>query len=58
MDFISDVVSNLLAHRIGIRVLAFLSGGRLQGERGFAWGFAVAVGGLVLLAPPWPSLHG
>lgn len=51
MDFISDVVINLLAHRLGIRVLAFLSGGRFKGERGFVWGFAVAVGGLVLLAP-------
>jgi len=51
MDFISDVVINLLAHRIGRRVLAFLSNGRFKGERGLAWGFAVAVGGLVLLAP-------
>ncbi len=51
MDFISDVAINLLAHRIGSRVLAFLSGGRFQGERGFAWGFAVAVGGLMLIVP-------
>ncbi len=51
MDFISDVVINLLAHRIGSRVLAFLSGGRFKGERGYAWGFAMAVGGLVLVAP-------
>ena len=51
MDFTSDVVINLLAHRIGSRVLTFLSGGRFKGERGYAWGFAIALGGLVLVAP-------
>ncbi|KQV17715.1 hypothetical protein ASC74_23140 [Pseudomonas sp. Root329] len=51
MDFISDVVINLLAHRIGVYVLGLLSGGRFKGERGFAWGWAVAVGGLILLSP-------
>lgn len=51
MDLISDVIINLLAHRIGVSVLGFLSGGRFKGETGFAWGWAVVVGGLVLLAP-------
>lgn len=51
MNFISDVVINLLAYRVGVCVLGFLSDGRFQGERGFAWGCSVAVGGLVLLAP-------
>jgi hypothetical protein len=51
MDFISDVVINLFAHRIGVYVLGLLSGGRFKGERGFAWGWAVAVGGLILLSP-------
>lgn len=47
MDFILDVV----AHRIGVYVLGLLSGGRFKGESGFAWGCAVAVGGLMLLSP-------
>jgi len=51
MDFILDGLLNLLAHRIGVYVLGLLSGGRLKGESGFAWGWALAVGGLVLLAP-------
>ena len=51
MDFILDAVLNQLAHRIGVYVLRFLSGGRFKGESGFAWGWALAVGGLVLLAP-------
>lgn len=51
MEFLSDVVINLLAHRIGVYVLSSLSGGRFKGESGFAWGWAVVVGGLVLLAP-------
>jgi hypothetical protein len=51
MDFILDTLFNLLAHRIGVYVLRLLSGGRFKGESGFAWGWALAVGGLVLLAP-------
>lgn len=51
MEFIFDIVINLLAHRIGVYVLGLLSGGRFKGERGFAWGWAVAVGCLVLFAP-------
>lgn len=51
MEFILDIVINLLAHRIGVYVLGLLSGGRFKGESGFAWGWAVAVGGLVLFAP-------
>ncbi|MFW6749246.1 hypothetical protein ACKUG4_00990 [Pseudomonas glycinae] len=51
MDYILDILLNRLAHRIGVCVLGLLSGGRLKGERGFAWGWAVAVGGLVLIAP-------
>ena len=47
MDFILDVV----AHRIGVYVLSLLSGGRFKGESGFAWGWAVALGGLILLSP-------
>jgi len=43
-------VINLLFHRVGVQALGFLSGGRFKGERGFAWGVAVAMGGLVLLA--------
>ncbi len=51
MDFISDVVINLLAHRIGVLALSLLTRGRFKGESGFGWGLAVAIGGLVLLAP-------
>jgi hypothetical protein len=51
MEFIFDIVINLLAHRIGVYVLGLLSGGRFKGESGFAWGWAVAVGVLVLFAP-------
>lgn len=47
MDFIID----LLTHRIGVFVLRFLSRGRFKGESGFAWGWAVVVGGVVLLSP-------
>lgn len=46
MDFILDI----LAHRIGVYVLSLLSGGRFKGVSGFAWGCAVAVGGLIILA--------
>lgn len=51
MDFLSDVIINMLAYRIGVRILAWLSKGRFKGENGFAWGLAVATGGLVLIAP-------
>ena len=45
MDFILDVV----VHRIGVYVLGLMSGGRFKGESGFSRGWAVAVGGLILL---------
>ncbi len=51
MDFLEDFILSYLAHRIGVRVLRFLSGDRFRGESGFAWGWAVVVGGLVLFAP-------
>jgi hypothetical protein len=51
MAFIIDVVINLLAHRVGVWVLGVVSGGRFKGESGFAWGWALVVGSLVLLAP-------
>ncbi|MEO3723430.1 hypothetical protein ABHN98_02725 [Pseudomonas syringae] len=51
MDYILDILLNRLAHRIGVYVLGLLSGGRFKGESGFAWGWAVAVGGVVLIAP-------
>ena len=41
MDFIID----LIAHRIGVSVPGLLSGGHFKGESGFAWGWAVVVGG-------------
>jgi hypothetical protein len=47
MDFVID----LIAHRMGVFVLGLLSGGRFKGESGFAWGWAVVVGGLTLLSP-------
>jgi hypothetical protein len=47
MDFILD----LIAHRMGVFVLRLLSGGRFKGESGFAWGWALAVGGVILIAP-------
>ena len=51
MDYIFDFLFNMLAHRIGVYILRLLSGGRFKGESGFAWGWAVAVGGLVMFAP-------
>jgi hypothetical protein len=51
LDDISDVIFNFLAHSLGVRILKALSGGRFQGESGFAWGWALVVGSLVLLAP-------
>jgi hypothetical protein len=47
MDFILDFI----AYRIGVFVLRLLSGGRFKGESGFDWGWAVAVGGVILFAP-------
>ncbi|MDQ0126577.1 hypothetical protein J2W17_005563 [Pseudomonas lini] len=46
MDFILDAV----AYRIGVYVPGLLSGGCFKGESGFAWGWAVAVGGLIPLS--------
>lgn len=46
-----DLIIDLTAHRIGVFVLGLLSGGRLKGETGFAWGWAAVVGGLILLSP-------
>ncbi len=51
MDFIFDFLINVLAHRIGVCVLGALSGGSFKGESGYAWGWAVVVGCLVLLMP-------
>jgi hypothetical protein len=51
MYFIFDILINMWAHRIGVYVLGLLSGGRFKGENGFAWGWAVAAGGLVMFAP-------
>lgn len=45
-----DLIFDVLAHRIGVFALDLLSGGRFKGESGFAWGCAVAVGGLILLS--------
>ncbi|MBA1244219.1 hypothetical protein [Pseudomonas japonica] len=47
MDFLVDWI----AHSIGVCVLKLLSGGRFKGKSGYAWGWAVVVGGLVLLSP-------
>ncbi|WP_248739450.1 hypothetical protein [Pseudomonas sp. MWU12-2029] len=51
MDFIMDFLFNLLAYKVGVFVLRLLSGGRFKGESGFAWGWALVVGGLVLYTP-------
>ncbi|WP_053180826.1 hypothetical protein [Pseudomonas kilonensis] len=51
MDHIFDFLIDMLAHRIGVYILRLLSGGRFKGESGFAWGWAVVVGGSVMLAP-------
>jgi hypothetical protein len=51
LDEMLDAFFNVLAHRIGVRILKALSGGRFKGERGFAWGWALVVGGVALLAP-------
>ncbi|MEE4674955.1 hypothetical protein V2K57_16555 [Pseudomonas alliivorans] len=52
LDGILDAFFNLLAHSIGVRILKALSGGRFKGERGFAWGWALVVGSVALIAPP------
>ncbi|PHN62713.1 hypothetical protein AO275_03280 [Pseudomonas viridiflava] len=51
MDGLLDAFFNLLAHSIGVRILKALSGGRFRGERGFAWGWALVVGSVALIAP-------
>lgn len=51
MDVIFDFLVNVVCHRIGVGVLKLFSGGRFEGESGYAWGLALLVGGLVLLAP-------
>ncbi|WP_375739689.1 hypothetical protein [Pseudomonas boanensis] len=53
----------MLAHRIGVLILKALSGGRFKGDCGHAWGWAVALGNLLLLAPfvaliAWKIHHG
>lgn len=45
-----DLIFDVLAHRIGVPALGLLSGGRFKGESGFAWGCAVAMGGMILLS--------
>ncbi|MCQ9470185.1 hypothetical protein NRB15_07515 [Pseudomonas alliivorans] len=51
LNGIFDAFFNLLAHSIGVRILKALSGGRFRGERGFAWGWALVVGSVALIAP-------
>lgn len=51
MGDIISFIFDVLAHRIGVRMLRLFSGGRFEGESGCAWGWAEVVGGLVLLAP-------
>lgn len=51
MDFILDAVINRVAHRMGVFALSLLTGGRFKGERGSAWGLALAVGSMIVLAP-------
>lgn len=40
MDYVFDLVINVAAHGIGIRLLRFLTGGRFEGESGYTWGCA------------------
>ncbi len=49
VGFITDYLVNALAHRIGVAILRMLTGGKFKGESGFAWGWAVALGGVVLV---------
>ncbi|KFE44865.1 hypothetical protein IV02_28585 [Pseudomonas syringae] len=51
LDELFGAFFNVLAHRIGVRILKALSGGTFQGERGFAWGWSLVVGSVVLMAP-------
>ncbi|WP_273806373.1 MULTISPECIES: hypothetical protein [unclassified Pseudomonas] len=51
MDVIFGMLIDCLAHRIGVRLLRLMSGGRFKGETGYAWGWAVVVGSLVMMAP-------
>ncbi|MBL4832741.1 MAG: hypothetical protein JKY26_02110 [Pseudomonas sp.] len=51
MDVIFDFVVNVVGHRIGVGVLRLFCGHQFKGESGYAFGFAVLVGGIVLLAP-------
>jgi hypothetical protein len=51
MDFIFNILINRLAHRVGVHVLRLPSGGRFKGESGYAWRWALVVGGLLLFAP-------
>ena len=51
MDHIFDYVFNVASHRIGVRVLSFLTGGQFKGDSGYAWGCAVLLGSLVMIVP-------
>ena len=51
MDSVFDLLIHVLAYRVGVRVLRFLSGGRFKGASGYAWGCALLAGSAVLLAP-------
>lgn len=51
MDVIFGMLIDYLAHRIGVRLLRLMSGGRFKGETGYAWGWAVIVGSFVMMPP-------
>lgn len=51
MDHIFDFIFNVAAHRIGVRVLSFLTGDQFKGDSGYAWGFAVVIGIFVMIVP-------
>ncbi len=51
MDHVFDLIINVAAYRIGVSLLRFLTGGRFKGKSGYAWGCAVLLGGLAMLAP-------
>lgn len=51
MDAIFDWVVNVVCHRIGVGVLKLFCGEQFRGESGYAFGFALLLGGIVLLAP-------
>ncbi|MDR7054269.1 hypothetical protein J2W70_001619 [Pseudomonas koreensis] len=46
-----DLIIDLIGHRIGVFVLDLMNDGRFKVESGLAWGWAVVVGGLILLSP-------